>query len=334
MNCTLIAAALSKQFESTVPFVGNSTTDLQDYLSSNGVLFTMLMPPPPPPPPFAHKPAEHWSGSWINKETGLRTVGYQTSYYLGVVTNPKSMNLRCVYPTDAASDIRDDGGCGPIRLDPDYGSQGIQHSGAIRRWFFNKSINHDLAKAFPNATERMAASCHDVIFAGNPWGPGLSNATTWKPPSIDSCTAMKATADTKSLVWSTLVKDMVDDMETFTHPEKLCTLRTMMGFDVPNWHEYMGPCSWAPSEWAKCFEMSKALTSLHDSLPWWNEVVASVLPKADEPQAYQAVFYVLVSICRVEPPFCKLASSLDTLFDSCPDSRLPIRRSSDRSLRR
>jgi hypothetical protein len=110
-SCPEVAHALSSAFLSTERFNGTSKADLHSYLQSNGILFTMCMdasncsaPWPPPPPPSA---GPHWSGSWTNNLTGFHLIIGQA---VGIVANPDALDLRCIYPTDGQTDVRDDDG--------------------------------------------------------------------------------------------------------------------------------------------------------------------------------------------------------------------------------
>jgi len=121
-NCSALAKAISAAYLSTEAFNGTSTSDLQTYLSSHGVLTTMCMGPN-----ITCAPDKHWSFSWINVQTTVRII---PDALIGMIAKPTAIDLQCIYPVDGGTDGRDNNGCGPITIDPLYGSQGAyqEHS--------------------------------------------------------------------------------------------------------------------------------------------------------------------------------------------------------------
>jgi hypothetical protein len=159
--CTRIAAELSAAYLSRRRFTGSNTTALQDFLASNGVLFSFctltkngfiarynittpncsaFYTPSPPPgleyvPPwvtaYPDPPNTHWSGSWVNADTGFLSVDNGDGA-VGVIADPHALHIRCLYPTDGATDRRQDDGCGPLVGDPVYGRDGAVRMGPAR----------------------------------------------------------------------------------------------------------------------------------------------------------------------------------------------------------
>ncbi|KAL7572608.1 hypothetical protein ACA910_010365 [Epithemia clementina (nom. ined.)] len=110
--CTQLALTLSANFRQTDPFRGDNNTPnaLSRYLSTHGILLTMCFPFQCVLPLGSTQMA----GSWINALTGVEIIPTFDSN-VGLILDPTKINIRCVYPTDAASDWRYDDGCGPFR---------------------------------------------------------------------------------------------------------------------------------------------------------------------------------------------------------------------------
>ena len=160
-NCSLLAATLSANYLNTTPFPVESKqppqsaslfdderfirddddeddgySKLSRYLSTHGVLLTMCFgrfggPGPPPPEGGESHPCiigfdeDHIAASWINQDIGYQHI-IPVQPEIGLIIDPLATDtqINCIYPTDAASDGRDNFGCGPPKLDPIYGSQG------------------------------------------------------------------------------------------------------------------------------------------------------------------------------------------------------------------
>ena len=200
-NCTasdiLLAATLSTAYNSTTPFEGSAAA-LPDYLTKNGVLFSMCWPDPtncsalalppsppgqpPPPPPYA----SHWSGSWVSQRTGFKPLAGSV---VGYVADPLALHLTCLYPTDADTDNRDLDGCGPKKNDPVYGSQGASRMSADAKSAEAKGVRDYLNQRFPGRPF-WNISCVEI------YGDTSKSGTAWMPngtvPGLSACEAMRA----------------------------------------------------------------------------------------------------------------------------------------------
>jgi hypothetical protein len=112
-DCIDLASDLSERYRNTSPFGKSSTTDhdLPRYLSTHGLLLTMCFPWEC----ALSIDATHVSGSWINQRIGPQVIAGPE---IGLILDPLQTDIQCIYPTDTASDQRDNAGCGPHQFDP------------------------------------------------------------------------------------------------------------------------------------------------------------------------------------------------------------------------
>merc|ERR1712176_1079677 len=144
-TCTQLASVLSENYASTLPFTGSSHQDLTDYLTNNGVLLSVCLGDG-----FCNHQASETkiSSSWINVQLGMRTI--PAANPIGMIFDPAAVEIACIYPTDGATDSRDDDGCGPQASDPNYGSQGAHnmtpYQKSISRLGFQQSIEYNFGE--------------------------------------------------------------------------------------------------------------------------------------------------------------------------------------------
>ena len=288
-NCTLLASALSSAYMSTHSFMGSTTAEVKDYIASNGVLLTMcmaqngncsLLQPSPSQPK-----SEHWSGSWFNKVTDVHLL---PGAALGVLANPHETDLRCIYPTDAGTDGRDNNGCGPMMGDAVFGSQGAAHLGPVKKAIVREQIREYMTTTFPGRTWQNI-TCTE--FFRMP--PFLANGTSWLPngTSPGACAAMKSKKAPSFKPFLSVIAGQ--DAAIMKAP--VCSVADpMTHLDTPgHWFEYDGECSWAPGEWQDMVDWMVGVFSPHKAQLHWNEIVASKpTSRAEEAAIAQAVFYI------------------------------------------
>lgn len=116
--------------------------------------------------------ATHVSGSWINELTGPRVI---VGPSFGFVLDSQQVNLRCIYASDAATDARDDNGCGPMSMDPQYGSIGYSKSNPVKRYLFKKGLEKFLKF---NAADASDIPCEALLpIAWSLWQGTKGNLT-------------------------------------------------------------------------------------------------------------------------------------------------------------
>lgn len=291
-SCEDEAASLSSAFLSERRFNGSSTADLQAFLGSNGVLFTMCMigtncsaPWPPPPPPSA---GPHWSGSWVSKSTGLHLVPGSA---LGVVAHPEALELRCIYPTDAGTDDRDEDGCGALIRDPTHGSHGASQMSPAEKRRTRLYIEYVLATQF--AGKRwQEIPCDDLLHFT---GTQLANASSWLPngTGTDACAAMKR--GERGIMWTSMSAVFAAQWEAVVG-RKLCQPAPAPLDVAGRWFEYDGPCAWEPAEWQLMVDAMLRWFAPHTAVGptgWWNEIVAKwPSSPAEAASIVRAVFYI------------------------------------------
>jgi hypothetical protein len=118
-SCEIVASSLSESFRNSSPYDISDGTKLSDFLSIHGLLLTMCWPLSCTLP----LGTKFISGSWVNGRMGANHV-IPTQTGIGLVLDPTVVDIDCLYPTDASTLGRDKNGCGPIQMDPVYGSKG------------------------------------------------------------------------------------------------------------------------------------------------------------------------------------------------------------------
>lgn len=119
MDCPELALKLSDNYYTTHK-LNYSDESLSGYLSQNGVLLTMCIGQMIFPNIFGGpcqlgRLSNHVSASWIrNLETGFKIFGPPPPDELpiGLILDPMTADINCVYPIDAVTDTRLKNGCG------------------------------------------------------------------------------------------------------------------------------------------------------------------------------------------------------------------------------
>ena len=302
-DCAQAAAELSAAYLSTQRFTGSTTAELQEYLATNGVIVSVcvnarnncstwneapLLPDGP----------EHWSGSWISSTSagGIYPGVGGRSFNVGVVANPRALTLRCIYPTDGATSVRDDGGCGPFLFDTEYGSRGAARL-SERQLAQERAWMQNYTRARYPGKDWRQIEC-DPFFADRHFKVYF-NASTWRARANDvsACEAMKRKASDGGggggdgeLRYESLF-GLYQKQQSAIYGAPLCTDHTPA---LGSFWEYVGECSWAPNEWQSMVDAMNSWFSSPDGKLLWNELVA---PKpaslAEEVGLVRAVFYMV-----------------------------------------
>jgi len=249
-----LAKTLSYSFEAVDPFDGSTASELDDYLASHGVLFTMCEKYDDCSARERQGPggiAQQWSMSWVNQRTGFRFFDADPEGRpLGVVLNPRHVSLRCMYPADGHTHRRDNLGCGPYSVDPIVGSQGL---GALRADGTLESRRRTQSNV--SADE---LSCPDMYGLG--LGGSSPNVTAFHPvlgasddkdASADACARMKQdgvfTVEAATAAW--------EHMDAAIAGRHVCTPNDAMAAESGQFWVYTGACSWEPTEWQSMVDM-------------------------------------------------------------------------------
>ena len=221
---------------------------------------------------------------------------------MGVMYKPERLTLRCIYPTDSASDVRDDAGCGPFLFDTRYGSLGASRTSAAdlaeaRAWMRNYSSTH-----YPGCDWRHI-DCQSYF--SDPYFSVFFNATTWRAAgdSVTTCEAMKRSTGRPPALEVQSLQAVYEQQQGAISGTPLCTDTTpARGF----WWEYVGVCSWAPYEWQAMVDAMNAWfppppppsSSSASSAPrqtlLWNELIAAQPSSlAEEASLARALFYMV-----------------------------------------
>ena len=260
-DCHGIASKLNAGLMSRRRFESGT---LEDWMAENGVLVNMctvesdLLG-------ACDEPMGHMSGSFMNGETGFRLVPTP----LGNVVDPKRVKVKCAYPTDASTDVRDDDGCGPYKISD--GSESYAMASSAER-------------------EAVRDKIDDAYLA--------LNATNW--------TEVPCSALYETVTGASAITDLSQDMPTTYFEELSSYYAPFLGHpscvddNPPCVHEgtcgyplnWLGPQSWPPSEFSDVLDLQ---TQLHTRFPipmerGWNEVVLDV-----ETAPFVAVFWINAS---------------------------------------
>jgi hypothetical protein len=300
-NCTALAAALSLAYRTHEDFQP-ATETLEEFLDHNGVLLTMCMRFRGTIPWMEcsrDKNDSKLSASWVqrDKTKGLHVIGKPIDIGppVGLVLKPTSTKIRCVFPADAATDGRDDQGCGPMSSDPQHGSKGYDHVGWIEKQVFRQQIIS--YKNYKWGASRIFASIPCKYFLDrddtNVTLPlvGFVNETpnhVRKKHRRPGQWILQSDSELIIDQWFYIMgKDVCNKSQPVPKPD--------LGRD--NYLIYQGVQSWNPQEWTESMEMMQQVLQLvPPSVHVWNELVVEVPTAPSEAEfanhTVQAVFYL------------------------------------------
>lgn len=266
--CEALASSITSNYLSNATF--NPTFSLTEYLSSTGVLISMCLDRDCTDNSWPMK-EPHLSGSWLqHSSTGPRYFGGHGG--VGMIFDPHQVDIRCLYPLDAYSDARIEGGCGAL-------GSGIEFNWFERQWLRTR-IRWRKWRSFP-VTPWDEIPCSDFIKDRSLKKSDLQRVFGMK----DHNQTWMTTASWIELNLRGLVGHQVcyDDLEP-VFPDD--TDESMLA--------YTGPDSWLPYEWNESTKVTFDVVNEHPGVGIWNEVVMSDLASvSDYEQAVQAIFYVL-----------------------------------------
>lgn len=283
-NCSLLASALSAAYHSPAKFGGNSTRELQDYMSTNGLLVSMCMGVNSSCTPLPQ--SAHWSGSWVSEGVGFNIVA---GTLIGMVADPHALDLRCVYPTDGGTDGRDDGGCGPLALDPFYGSGGAKALGPLGRARAALKFKRYFHRRFGSNTTWKDVTCLELFGA-----EVFRDGTSWQPKGKQeaACAAMKASYSNDTIQWEPMIS-VYERAEQAIVGKPVCSVKDPdPNFGPSNFLEYDGFCSWEPGEFAQAYSWMLGFKRQYQNVKQWNEVVAKPVFGDELRASARALFFI------------------------------------------
>jgi hypothetical protein len=273
-DCTELAADLSQNFRNKSPFdKSNATsTGLSRYLNTHGILFTMCFPFECTLP-FQ---STHVAASWINERYGVHAIA---GPHIGLVLNPLQAEIRCLYPTDAASNDRDGDGCGPPIMDPEHGSSGASSYNIATRYLVRKALTEYKNFNFGVHTPWDDISC-DYFFPGVDLPPAM---LAW---DVDSKGQVK---------YQSIVSLLGGEHEAIMgHPVCTCPKNDdhTFGGGQYGFLLHQGSQSWDPIDWQEAMDLQIDFIEHRQDVLWhWNEIVLA-LPKPQMQDIVQAVFFL------------------------------------------
>ena len=256
MQCPELALRLSENYYSAQKF-NNLDESLSGYLNQNGILLTMcfgqmILPRLFGGPCRLGVLSNHVSASWIrNIETGFRIFGPPPPDELpiGLILDPITSDINCVYPVDAVTDSRLDKGCG---FQPDA----PEASNNYRRFFERYEIVKYKNDVFGKDVKWGDIDCED--FLGNTELLG-----TFAVNNSDCSLAMVSAAKFYYDTYSNLVGHPVcNATKAWVEP----------AYNTTDAILYMGSCIWKPSEWRSMIDTMVKAVSEYPHAHLWNEI--------------------------------------------------------------
>ena len=317
---------------------------LSQYLSTHGVLLTMCFgrfggggphggggPGFPPPsgeggetshPCIIGIDEDHIAASWIHQDIGYEHI-IPVQPAIGLVIDPIATEtyIHCIYPTDAASDMRDNFGCGPTKLDPIYGSQGASKIDSVNLMILREKFTRYKNINFGISTPWNNISCKVLFPSSSSTSPTMwrlkeddniesSSSSNYcksnNTPSVDPKLRTATMGDPRHnrYIYSTMLettKRIYDSYMGFS----VCNLTMpVQEFDddeppppatpMGNIWMYNGPCSWNPTkDWSTMVTMQLEMLTMSPETKIWNEIVLRLPTQMKD--IISAVFYIVSS---------------------------------------
>lgn len=211
---------------------------------------------------------DHFSGSWLQASTTGPLVFL--GFGVGMVIDPTTIEIDCVYPLDAGTALRGANGCGDF--EPSSWITSLRN----RLWLYWQKTNRFRNKRWEDIP------CSELFF-----------------PDDDGQYANQARVpfliDKTQLSWKTITnweKRLFDkDMgHSVCHDDTEPTFDSLPDFCVV---PYAGVDSWMPSEWQTCMEKMQSIIDMFPPTTHsiWNEVVMPQTSKEGLMKQVLAVFY-------------------------------------------
>ena len=234
-GCIELAASLNAAYQS--PISNNDPF-------SAGIFASMCIPSC-----VVRPDQDHFAASWFHTTIGPALL---PGAFYGVVLDDTAFDVLCISPIDLASDLRDDMGCGPFKMDPRRGSIGRMN--AIRKYFFRRgTIDYKNLNFGREVSDWAEIPCTN--FFNDPALDLLDAVQTITDPST-------ATPFTKVLQdqYQAILGHPVCNVSR-TRPTKRAALLPL----------FAGDRAWSLEEWPLVLSLQQKLLDTYPSL--WNEIV-------------------------------------------------------------
>jgi len=242
------------------------------------------VPSPDDPPCSVPRESTHLSASYINANVGSTRIIPQP---VGIVLDPMHVNITCLYPTDAATDIRDNDGCGPPTQDPKYGSKGARRAGIVGRRMARQQIEKytrenfgdkgwrdipcteffNLPASIANGTawrEREKDPARRNKSDGHVWDQenaylrlGSHDMADQSMLTDDVCSRLKGGDDSIEFEYKSVEEWFSWELGAFLGHPPCRVEQDTPSFEKHNWWEYSGKCSWQPLEFQQMMDTMK-----------------------------------------------------------------------------
>ncbi len=210
---------------------------------------------------------DHFSGSWIqNRTTGPRVF---LNEGIGMILDPQAVSIQCLYPLDAGTIGRSNGGCGPNK---DDGFDPSHRDWRMIMWLYWRKITKF---GYRKKWEDIPCS---KFFNDDDMPP----PNEMPPPMLmDHNNTWMSSMMLEVKYWEAQMGHVIcyDDYPNVTN------------YSGDGMLLYLGPEPWVPSEWDECVEETLKITKQYPKCRGiWNEVV---MEKPDDLSAVvQAIFYI------------------------------------------
>lgn len=273
MNCPELALRLSDNYYTTLKF--NQTHEgLGEYLNQNGILLTMCLGQAILPSIFGGPCklgmlSKHVSASWIRHvDTGFRIFGPPSldELPIGLILDPTTTGINCIYPIDGVTDQRLNNGCG---VQPDAPEASNNYYRILERFEIVKYKND----AFGKDVKWSDIDCKDFI--------GMTETGFFAVNNSDCSLRLESAAKFTYETYSNLLGHPVcNATQAWVEPSYSMTDTIL----------YMGSCVWKPSDWRSMIDTMVKVTSEYPHANIWNEVLIAKPRELND--IVQAVFLI------------------------------------------
>jgi len=312
-ECRRAAKSLNDAFMARFERFDPAKESVESYIDRSGLLVNMCLPTRTEEGSGCDATMDHVSASYVSNEvTGWRT--FPTGW--GTALDPKAFQVRCGYPGDAATSARDDAGCGPVSLDSEYGSQGFARSTDAQKEAIRQQAKdfYDLLGVQAWYEAPCTLSLLDINGVPKKADPQMT-AVTAQAQAFDAAVDRQSEA-------SVDLQALFDAAQTYFYYQNqwfepflghpYCyddSLPCVASGECGNFVVYLGPRSWAPSQFA---EVLDAQVALHTRYPevmekTFNEIV---LDNNAGDDIYKAAFWVNHTDSKARAVFARQAGKV------------------------
>lgn len=205
---------------------------------------------------------------------------------IGLVLKPTATKIRCMYPFNAATNGRDEDGCGPPTFDPKYGSEGYDHGNWIGKMIYRQQVIQYRNSEFGKNRTFESIPCSEFL----PLPPGASEGIIGfldQNQSKHDTMMYQTQAQLVIDQWSYVMGQPVCNQSEPAPKPDFSTDKMALVYD--------GPKFWKSNEWPEVVQFLEDALDKHPDIYVWNELVLDVPTGSEEEfanQTVQAVFYI------------------------------------------